>query len=107
MTVTYNSDSGQAVVFNKIATNKYMVGVVDGVPMDSKDSTLERKAPNPVDPKSAGEIKVGAAKRVPQVFANPFGLKQDGKFLVVDKPLTTVLIKLTSDGKMEVVAASP
>jgi hypothetical protein len=107
MTVTYNSDSGQAVVFNKIATNKYMVGVVDGAPMDSKDSTLERKATDPIDPKSAGNIKVGAAKRVPLVFANPFGLKQDGKFLVVDKPLTTVLIKLTSDGKMEVVAASP
>jgi hypothetical protein len=44
---------------------------------------------------------------VPQVFANPFGLKSDGKFITVDQALTTVLIKLTTDGKMEVIASSP
>jgi hypothetical protein len=91
-------------VFSKIATNKYIVGVFDGAPVDSKDSTLEQSL---TDPKSSGGIKNPAAQRVPPQFANPFALKGDGKFLTVDKTLTTVLIKLTSDGKMEVVASSP
>jgi len=107
MTVIYSSDSGMPVLFNKIATNKYIVGVFDGTPMDSKDSTLELPRADPVDPKSDGGTKSAGTKRVPQVFANPFGLKGDGKFLTVDKPLTSVLIKLTSDGKMEVSASSP
>ena len=104
MTVTYNSDMGKPVVFSKIATNKYIVGVFDGAPVDSKDSTLEQSL---TEPKSSGGIKNPAAQRVPPQFANPFALKGDGKFLTVDKTLTTVLIKLTSDGKMEVVASSP
>ena len=95
------------VLFNKIATNKYIVGVFDGTPMDPKDSTLELPQADPVDPKSVGGTKASGTKRVPPVFANPFGLKGDGKFLTVDKPLTSVLIKLTSDGKMEVSASSP
>jgi hypothetical protein len=107
MTVTYNTDSGQAVVFNKIATNKYIVGVFDAAPVASKDSTLDLPVADPVDAKPADAKKVGAAKRVPQVFANPSGIKGDGKFLTVDKPLNTVLIKLTSDGEMVVVRASP
>ena len=104
MTVTYNSDMGKPVVFSKIATNKYIVGVFDGTPIDSKDSTLE---PSLTDLKSSGGIKNSAVQRVPQEFANPFALKGEGKFLTVDKALTTVLIQLTSDGKMEVVASSP
>ena len=107
MTVTYNSDSGQPVLFNKIAKNKYIVGVVDGTPVASKGSKLERAAADPVDPKAMGDKKNGATKRVPQAFANPFALKGDGKFLTVDKPLTSVLIKLTSAGKILVVTSSP
>jgi hypothetical protein len=107
MTVIYNSDSGMPVVFNKIPTNKYMVGVFEGAPMDSKDSTLDPSLAEPVDRNSAGGIKTAGTRRVPQVFANPFGLKGEGKFLTVDKPLPTVLIKLTSDGKIEVTASSP
>ena len=84
-----------------------MVGVVDGAPMDSKDSTLELPLADAVDPNSDGGTKAAGTKRVPQVFANPFGLKGEGKFLTVDKPLPTVLIKLTSDGKIEVTASSP
>ena len=104
MTVVYNSDSGKPVEFNKIATNKYIVGVFDGVPVDSKDSTLNQ--PKDDDPKSADDSKDSKATRIPRVFANPFGLKGEGKFLTVDKALANVLIKLTSDGKMLVIASS-
>lgn len=105
MMVVYNSVSGSPVQFERIATNKYIVGVFDGTPVDSKELTLEQP---PADPgsKSRGDTKRGV-QRVPQVFANPFGLKGDGKFITVDQALTTVLIKLTTDGKMEVIASSP
>jgi hypothetical protein len=105
MMVVYNSDSGKPVKFERIATNKYIVSVFDGTSVDSNESTLQRPPAGP-DSKPGGEIK-GRAPRVPQVFANPFGLKGDGKFLKVDQPLTAVLIKLTTDGKIEVVASSP
>ena len=102
MTVIYNSDSGTPVVFEKIATNKYIVGVFDGAPMDSGDSTRELPKAEPVNSKLDAELKNARSNRVPQVFANPFALKGNGKFLAVTKPLTAVCIKLTSDGKMEV-----
>ncbi|MBT4693428.1 MAG: hypothetical protein HOB73_08800 [Planctomycetaceae bacterium] len=107
MTVIYSSASGMPVLFSKIATNKYVVGVFDGAPMDSKDSTLELPLADPVDTKSDRGTKAVVPKRVPQVFANPFGIKGDGKYLTVDKPLTSVLIELNRDGKMKVIALSP
>ncbi len=103
MRVVYNSDSGKPVKFERIATNKYIVSVFDGTPVDSNESTLRR----PTGPDSKSGDTKDRAQRVPQVFANPFGLKGDGKFLKVDQPLTAVLIKLTTDGKIEVVASSP
>ena len=104
MRVVYNSDRGEPVKFERIATNKYIVSVFDGTAVESNASTLRRPTTGP-DGKP-GETK-GPAQRVPQVFANPFGLKGDGKFLKVGQPLTAVLIKLTTDGKIEVVASSP
>ena len=105
MMVVYNSDSGKPVKFERIATNKYIVSVFDGTPVDSNESTLQRPPAGP-DSKAGGDTK-GRTQRVPQAFANPFGLKGNGKFLKVDQPLTAVLIKLTTDGKIEVVASSP
>jgi hypothetical protein len=105
MMVVYNSDSGKPVKFERIATNKYIVSVFDGTPVDSNESTLQRPPAGP-DSKPGGDTK-GRTQRVPQVFANPFGLKGNGKFLKVDQPLTAVLIKLTTDGMIEVVASSP
>ena len=105
MMVVYNSDSGKPVKFERIATNKYIVSVFDGTPVDSNESTLQRPPAGP-DSKAGGDTK-GRTQRVPQAFANPFGLKGNGKFLKVDQPLTAVLIKLTTDGKIEVVASAP
>jgi len=107
MTVIYRSDDGKPVVFDKIATNRYIVSVFDGAPVDPKGSTPGLPLADPVDPKSDGGTKAAGTNRVPQIFANPFGLKGNGKFLTVDKPLTSVLIKLTSDGEMKVIASSP
>jgi hypothetical protein len=104
MRVVYNSDRGEPVKFERIATNKYIVSVFDGTPVDPNASTLRRPTTGP-DSKP-GETK-SPAQTVPQVFANPFGLKGDGRFLKVDQPLTAVLIKLTTEGKIEVVASSP
>jgi hypothetical protein len=81
------------------------VGVFDGTPVDSKESAIEKPPAEP-DSKTGGDTK-RRVQRVPQVFANPFGLKGDGKFITVDQALTTVLIKLTTDGKMEVITSSP
>ena len=99
MKVVYNSDVSAPVKFEKIATNTYIVSVFEGAPVDSNESTLQQ---TPRDPDS----NPGGIKRVPQIFANPFGIKGDGKYLKVDQALTSVLIKLTTDGKIEVVAAS-
>ena len=56
-----------------------------------------------VEPEQADKEPGGNAT-IPLVFANPLGLQSETKFLHVDRPLSQVQIKLTSDGTIEVLA---
>ncbi|MEC7567043.1 MAG: hypothetical protein VX738_15285 [Planctomycetota bacterium] len=103
MSVVYNSHDGKAVNFRRIPPNRYAVGVVNSV-LGSRAAESGVPVPLPeVEPVQADKEPGGNAT-IPLVFANPLGLQSETKFLHVDRPLSQVQIKLTSDGTIEVLA---
>ncbi|MEC7567044.1 MAG: hypothetical protein VX738_15290 [Planctomycetota bacterium] len=102
MNIVYGTYDRRPAAFKKIPPNKYVVGVVSAIPRDDDESNTPNGLPE-VEPKKTDRDSSGESK-IPLVFANPLGLKSDTKFLNVDRPLSQVRIKLTSDGTIEVVA---